>query len=253
MRVVCWNLSFGSRRDEAGHDRAWRFLLDDLHPDLALLQQARPPAWARGSIPCLAPEPDDPWASAIATTFSADQISPDDEDVLARLGGSIACARVTLQDGESLLAASVYTKAAPVSARDLRGVDADTIRRPGQDEAWYNDLAYAALRELTSGASFIVGGDWQTGRLLDERQERHSGAGREFFARAERDGWVECLRRFHDEEQRTLFRGDVPYQLDHVFCDHALAGRLKSCDVVPEPATALGLSDRAPIVMELDL
>jgi hypothetical protein len=40
-RVVSWNLNHGGKRDEQ-----WRFLLDHLDPDLALLQEVRqPPAW----------------------------------------------------------------------------------------------------------------------------------------------------------------------------------------------------------------
>lgn len=253
MKVMCWNLSFGPRGDGSAHEKAWRYVLEDVRPDLALVQQARPPDASGGSFRYVAPDPDDPWASVVATNLPVERVAAAPASVLARLGASIACTRVRLPGGEPAVVASVYTKAAPVSPKDLVGVDVQAVRRSGQDEVWHNDLAFAALVEVTEGSRFIVGGDWQTGRLLDERQERHGGAGREFFERAERDGWVECLRRFHEREQRTLFRGNVPYQLDHVFCDRGLAAQLTSCDVVPEPATSLGLSDRAPILMELDL
>jgi hypothetical protein len=37
-RVVSWNLNHGGNEDEQ-----WRFLLDELEPDLALLQEVRQP------------------------------------------------------------------------------------------------------------------------------------------------------------------------------------------------------------------
>ena len=250
MRVVSWNLGFAYRRDEQAQEKAWRYLLDEIDPDIAMLQQAVPPAWARDVRTVVLGEPPGRWGSAIVTKGLAAE--PVGAEGLRRLGADVVCARIGLPGGELALVASVYTKAAPLSAEDRAGVDIEGIRRSAQEEAWYNDLAYAILKELAADGRFIVGGDWQTGRLLD-RWERHRGAGEEFFARAERDGWAECLRRFHPEEQRTLFRGDRGYQFDHMFCDRELGARLRSCDVVPEPAAQLGLSDRAAIVMELDL
>jgi exonuclease III len=64
-------------------------------------------------------------------------------------------------------------------------------------------------------------------------------------------GWIECMRRFHEDEVRTWFReGDDHYQLDHVFCAPTLSEALSSCEVLPDAAERLALSDHAPVLVE---
>ena len=49
----------------------------------------------------------------------------------------------------------------------------------------------------------------------------------EWFDYVAEAGWVDCRKRFHDEEQQTFFRkGAAPYQLDHLSVDPDSAERL---------------------------
>ena len=47
MRSVTWNMGFNDYAYRPRHDEAWRFLVDELHPDLALVQEAIVPEWAQ--------------------------------------------------------------------------------------------------------------------------------------------------------------------------------------------------------------
>jgi len=43
MRIISWNLGYWLHASQ--HDKAWDYLLNDLKPDLALLQEVKPPEW----------------------------------------------------------------------------------------------------------------------------------------------------------------------------------------------------------------
>jgi hypothetical protein len=45
MRIVTWNMDYWQHH--AVHAEAWHWLLDELDPDLALLQECVPPDWVR--------------------------------------------------------------------------------------------------------------------------------------------------------------------------------------------------------------
>ena len=251
MRVVSWNLGVAYSFKHC-HERAWHYLAA-LDPDIALLQEVKPPAWAseRWDLEMGAYKH---WGSAIVAKRGLGLTSAPGqrEGVLGHFGSYLATATVTPAAGVSLLVASVHTSARVVSQDALAGLDADAVRRPSVDVPWRNDLAYSAYRELAAGRRFLVSRDWNTARLWDKVYGGTGGA--EFFDRAVADGWVECHRKFHDTEGRTWFRGaEQPYQLDHAFCDPITAETLKSCEIDPYPVETLGLSDHAPLVMEFAL
>jgi hypothetical protein len=165
--------------------------------------------------------------------------------------GLLATGIVALPGGSSLLVGSVHAPIGPASVEELAGRDPEAVRTPRYKVPYRRDVAYAIYRDRVEGRRFIVGGDWNTTRLWDHY---HPGASEiDFFHRAERDGWVDCHRRFHPEgEGRTWFRGnDPPYQNDQVFCDPETATWLVSCGIDAHPVENLVLSDRAPLLLEL--
>ncbi len=244
VRIVSWNLgiAFHFRRS---HDRAWHYLAA-LDPDIALLQEVLPPAWARERWD-IEMRPVRDWGTAIAAKPGLKLRGVSDRN------GDSASGMVTLADGTELLVASVHTPIGKASPEYYAGLDPEAIKRPGQAAPFCSDVGYAIQRERVQGRRFLVSGDWNTARLWDQT---HPGTGQvDFFTRAEADGWVECYRRFHPKsEGRTWFRGrDAPYQMDHAFCDPATAERLISCEIYAHPAEMLRLSDHAPLVIDIDL
>lgn len=149
-----------------------------------------------------------------------------------------------------ILLASVHARAQPVPASWLEGLDVDRIRRSTLNDVFHNDFAFYGLADY-AGEDFIVAGDWNTARLVDKYAARWGLGGEAFFERAAQMGWIECMRRFHENEVRTWFReGNDRYQLDHIFCGSSLSETLSSCEVIPDAAERLELSDHAPVLVE---
>ena len=253
MRVVIWNLAANTvSRSRVAHERAWRYL-EDLDPDLALVQEVRPPDWVVTRPDwSIVHAPFRLWGSAIVAKTSLALAAYDgpsggvlDDD------GYLATGSLALPAGSPLIVGSVHTPIGPATAAELGERDPGSIRTPRYKVPYRRDLAYAIYRDRTRGQRFLVGGDWNIARLWDRH---HAGSSEvDFFHRAENDGWVDCYQRFHPEgEGRTWFRGDdPPYQNDHVFCDQETAARLVSCEIDAHPAKTLLLSDHAALVLEL--
>lgn len=64
MRVAVWNMSHWSRTEEHRRE-AWRVLRDELHADVALLQETCPPSDSGDSVVYRATGDTRPWGSAI--------------------------------------------------------------------------------------------------------------------------------------------------------------------------------------------
>jgi endonuclease/exonuclease/phosphatase family metal-dependent hydrolase len=238
------------RRRHALHDQAWHYLLG-LGPDLAFLQEAFPPAWARGQG-TLVQGAITRWGSVIfSPRFPLERVRPPEDSNLRALGDYLAYGVTTLPDGSDVFVSSVHAVARPASKAQLGSLDSATVARSSVGVPFVNDVVCAGLEKLLAGRRFIIAGDWNTARLWDTV---HGGtAGTEFFERAREWGWVECLAE-RNEEVQTWFRGtDHPYQLDHVFCAGPLHGQLQAVSVASEAATELELSDHAPLIVDFDV
>lgn len=104
-----------------------------------------------------------------------------------------------------------------------------------------------------AGRRFLVGGDWNISPEIWDGV--HPGATeRAFFDRARSDGWIDAREHLGLDELPTWHQPPYSsYQLDHVFADRQTADSLRSLEVDSHPAFELGLSDHAPVVLELDL
>jgi exonuclease III len=244
LRVVVWNMAANSvSRAHEVHERGWRHL-ERLDPDVALLQEAAVPAWARDRWTVHSPSPDR-WGSVVAakTTLGL-------EPAQADIPHALATATVGWTDGVDLLLISAYAPPVKATEAELGGRDPASVRLPRYRTVWSRDAAYAVARDAVR-PPFLVAGDWNTSPQLDDELHpwKHEG---DFFTRAADDGWVDCYRRFHDREGRSWFgAGHAPYQFDHAFCDPATATVLRSCEIDAHPAEDERLSDHAPLILEI--
>lgn len=254
MRIVTWNLgaAFGPYID--WHERAWHWLAA-LDADLALLQECVPPAWAHDLWTVLT-LPYTHWASALVAkpSLGIRAVTLGEGTLLGRFGSYLATGEMTLADGGSILVASVHTRAAEAPKWVTDGHDRTAIARSSVGVPWSNDVAFAGYLPLVAGRPFIIGGDWNTARYVDADGLPNS-EGVEFFRRAESAGWVELSVDADGLEGRTWYGSDAPrpYQPDHVFADAAVAASLRAQSIEAYPVERLGLSDHAPIVLELGL
>jgi hypothetical protein len=233
------------------HDRAWHWIAA-LDPDLALLQECVPPNWARERWTVLN-LPFRYWASAIVAKpeVQAQPIEPDPESLLGRFGSYLATATICGEGAEPLLVASVHTRAAESPVWVTDGHDRTAMARASVGTPWSNDVAFAAYDQMRAGRPFLIGGDWNTARWIDE-DGHPEPMGAEFFDRAAGRGWVDISLDETGREGRTWYGpgGPRPVQLDHLFADTATASSVSGYRIEPYPVEALGLSDHAPIILE---
>jgi hypothetical protein len=258
MRLVSWNMGAGYEPYIQWHDRAWRWLAT-LDADLALLQECVPPDWARERW-TFVNLPFQFWASAIVAkpTLGLRPLELDPSSLLGRFGSYLASGEMPTPEGSPMLVASVHTRAAEAPDWVTTGHDRNAIARESVGVPWSNDVAFAGYRDLLAarpaGSRFLIGGDWNTARFVDE-QRVPKAEGAEFFQRSAEVGWREITLDADGHEGRTWYGpgGPLPYQPDHVFADAAIAKQVRTMEIEAYPVETLGLSDHAPLVLELEL
>ena len=258
MRIVTWNMQAAFGSDKEKHQRGWHYLAA-LDPDVALLQEVSPPEWAKQEwqIHYERAYRDRDWGSAVLVKDGLHSWSMNVPDHLRHPkheGSSVVLTEV--QAGmEKMIACSIYASAWKLKEEQLlelagRGVDLETLRYGGVKDIWPLYLIFDELGRVLQSHPFVLGGDFNAARLMDQFSYM-AGGNVDFFSRIESSGFHNMLGPFHEGEVRTYFKENKqPYQLDHMYCDATLLSRLKDCRVVDHPAAVLDLSDHAPVVAE---
>ena len=255
MRVVSWNMAAGFGRNELRHERAWRFL-QSVDPDFALLQEVDPPEWAIGHwderFVFAERRSTNKWGTAILSRdMKLTRYEPDATTAprLTALYGSAVVAIAKMP--EPLWLASMHSDAYPVSAERLAALAHDDVVRCREDAIWELELYAGELIKVFAGSRFIAGGDINSGLLFDEKYG-HWRNNWKLFENLAAHGFIDTRR--SSEEQRTFFQPNrAEYQLDHVFADATTAAAVADWSVWTLPAVELGLSDHAPVVIEIQL
>lgn len=258
MRLLVWNMNYAFGGQER-QDGAWKHLLARADFDVALLQETRePPEWTREAFPYSVWRPKHadarrrtPWGCAVLSKrLELEPYEPDETfPGLRASAGATAIARVATDP--TWLASVHFSHQAlrPEALAEVGSRGTEVTTRNGK--SWEIDVLPDELHRVFEDESFVWGGDLNS----DERMDDVSG----FFGghRRMRDTWrasgaVSLRARFHDESQQTYFKqGSIRNELDHVFADESTAERAAGWWVDPEPATVLGLSDHAPILVYL--
>lgn len=255
VKVASWNMGYWQHR--AQHENAWRYLIEKIQPAIALVQEAVVPEWVEEAYKVVSIPAYDKyqWGSAVISKYQTEdsiditQLEPKLSDHILGYKGQIVGVKLSV-GCESFAVISVHAPAVTVPMRDIPSDMHEVIKLNLNSYIWRADVLYGALRHLPQNVDrFIVGGDWNTSRLFDEKYGPRGN--QEFFDRMESAGLRECFRRVHPSEIQTWYRdGDAGYQLDHFFCDARTYEQLEYCEVDPTPALD-GLSDHAPIKMKI--
>lgn len=249
MRVLVWNMAGAFGYTRARHDLAWRYVQKH-DPEIALLQEAVPPTWARQHWPSIAWTPTYglKWGTAIVTRAGGlEQRSPSaDFPWLTQLAGCVTVARTT--DGEPRWLASIHSSASSVKPDRLRLHDSDAVPRCDPEKIWEIELIAFELKRLFASDLFLCGGDINSALLFDTHR-KGKVSNRRLFDNLRSAGFVDLRLRHYEAEQQTYFKKRMgPYQLDHVFADEVTEKRVDSWRVLSEAVTAdRPLSDHAPI------
>jgi endonuclease/exonuclease/phosphatase family metal-dependent hydrolase len=257
MKIICWNLGYAAGRwrdDPTLHDRAWHWIAS-VDPDLAFLQETDPPTWARERWEVLS-LPHSFWASALVGRrgITVHAATLPTGGVLERARAYLATAELELATGERLLVSSVHAPSRMAPQWGHPGYERSAIARASVGEPRWNDVMFAGFRELVEGRRFLLAGDWNTSRWLDANGVA-APAGQEFFDRVSAAGWVELSVDANGREGKSWYGSTNPRvsQPDHVFADATTAAGLRAFRIDAYPVEAHGLSDHAPLVLDLDL
>lgn len=226
MRVVSWNLGHNSPEYRARHDDAWRYLLEELHPDVALVQEAVPPEGLDRSLVFAKPWARRAWGSAVITAPGRIR-----KGFTETSGGPVVVAE--LDDG--MIMASIH-------ARVVKGRTIPTLRK-----------TIKTLSPRLEDRLFAVGGDLNTARGAEDIWP---GRGHlEFFESLTGIGLYDCYSELNEHTEKQSFWGRTsPHalQLDHLFVDMATGaqGKVTKCEIL-DTDEIRRLSDHGPVVAEI--
>jgi|SRR5687768_6550127 len=233
MKIVTWNMKWG------GKEETWEYLKDKIAPDLAFLQEARPPSIIPSThlVYQRIPSGKYTWGSAI---YSPKQ--PVIELSVVGHEGWVVAGEMTLPNGMQVVVVSVHAS--------LVSSTKEGYVFPNLDNLFRRDL-----QPLLHNREFILGADLNASRLygkLHSLKYYPSDVHGEFFDWIESNGFVNCHRKFHDSEEQTVYSSNTktPYQIDYLFVSEGLSPFVASCEVLKNSET-LKLSDHTPVVLEL--
>ncbi len=226
MKIVTWNMDCW-KRDVSRHDEAWAYLVEELRPDIALLQEVRPPASFEGNnLLYTAIGGSRRWGSAIFTNGLPIHGIP-----IENHKGWVVAGEILLPNNSKAVAVSIHA----------RFIEREVFPHLNY---LFDDLS-PVLEEQT----FIVGGDLNAARLIDEVYGTRCDS--EFFDRIESSGFFNCHRKFHAKEQQTFWgKTKYPYQDDHLFVSEHLKEQVLSCDTL-DYERIRKLSDHSPVLAEI--
>lgn len=226
LRIVTWNMGCGWRGSKyrKRHAAAWDYLLQELRPDIALLQEC-----------LLSMLRDAPGASF---TQSCDAGKADAGTGIITWG--VAASRAvapTFPTGTYAVYARLGDLPRPIAVLSVHTYPGNGL---------HDDLA-SLTRWLPAAPEAIVAGDFNAARAL---RKKHPA----FFAGMRDAGFADAHWHQHEREVRSFWGHQAVngYQCDHFFVSHALLAGVRRCDVIDCSETR-ELSDHGPLVLELAL
>jgi len=235
IRVVTWNMGCGPTASQyrKSHGEAWDYLLRELHPDVALIQEA-----------------------LVAKIEEARQ---DHSVTVCDLGPGVTAGTAVLVRGLEVrgvpnvaISSHTYTATTEICtpAGPLTVVSVHVY--PGKEQ--HTDLKRLVdlLGSASGQQSVLVGGDFNAARHYDDV---HGGKKyKTFFAAMEEAGLHDVHWGIHGREVQSFWGHQTtePYQDDHFFITKAWSAHIHSCNVVDNEVFRR-VSDHGPVMLELDI
>lgn len=244
MRVITWNMNYWER--PATHGEAWGFLLSELRPDIALVQEARVPdgtgyevLWTKALNGRSLKE--SVWGSAILSRVGKPEtkFTLSAADIAAR--GAVQIASCTIAGLGKTTLANIHSRLGKGKVKVI-----PNLRRTFE-------VVTCALQDR-----FIVGGDLNTARLLGKvypKEYLHAA----FWDEVDSGKLKESLPGGLEERRSYWGHGDYNtgptgnmLQDDHLFFDAETIQHVSECRVW-DTRKVRALSDHGPVVVDLKL
>jgi len=226
MRFVTWNMGCGPGSTYAPtHQAAWRYLLETLKPDVALVQEA-----LLSSEPLVRPFGSFVWSKTRPRASGT--------GIFVRSGVDFSPIEVSI-DGSYAAALRVAVRGVPTDVVSLH-VGPETRRNLETLRAWLED-------HVLPDNPFVVGGDLNSSRSF---APWHSA----YLTGLSTLGLHDCHWSLHKKESPSFWgrqSAGARYQDDHFFTNRSLGQFARVCEVVDNENTRR-FSDHGPLTLELD-
>ena len=235
IRVVTWNMGCGPKASpyRKSHGEAWNYLLCELHPDIALIQEA------------LVEKIEEPRQDYSVTVCDLGPGVTAGTAVLVRGLEVRRVPNISVSSHTYTATTKIYTPAGPLTVVSVHVY-------PGKEQ--HTDLKRLVdLVDRASGQqSVLVGGDFNAARHFDDVYGGKKY--KTFFAAMEEAGLHDVHWGIHGREVQSFWGHQTtePYQDDHFFITKAWSTRIRSCNVVDNEVVRR-VSDHGPVVLELDV
>ena len=261
MRVITWNM-----RRATETSAAWK-ILDDLNPDIALLQEV-------SSVPKnIKKLYDIKFQKAVGKTGKPQQFGTAifvkgkilDELPLSSkydwvnreleyFAGNLVSCIVKPNGYPKINIISVHSPAWPMDISKYPSNDVAKVKLKQNPKLWVTEILWSALKNANlKDVPWIVGGDLNSSETFDLT---FSSGNREILDRMESLGFTECLRKYNNKLTPTFRNpsdGKLIHQIDHLFVTDSLYSILKNC-IVGDKSVIFGesVSDHLPIIADFD-
>ena len=255
MRVLIWNMAGAGFHTGAPHSAAWEWLRNEASFDVAMLQEAIPPAGLDSSFATALfrsrfPAQGLAWGNCILAheyDYNYRLLEPTQ---VAWAASSMNAALIAEPVGDLPVLVNVHSNAKPIAKFPRE----EFIRAGGlachSSKVWEIEVLAHQIRPVLDGRRFVLGGDLNAGLLLDEVYGYKNNEN--LWNNLAAQGYLDLRTRHSATEQQTFFRDKTnPYQLDHFFGDPTTEASVKHWAVLTEVAQDLKLSDHAPVVIDL--
>ncbi len=243
LKMATWNMGYWQHPKI--HEKAWDYLFNEISPDIALVQEARPPGNTAFQGCIWKPVKrvsgkEEKWGSGVLTK----SLPLKELEFRNCHPGALVGAEVELPGNKVLSAFSLY------GLLD-EGYATTTVHR------MLSDLTFILMGKgeyKGKNRNVLLGGDLNISVQWDEKygkEARYTHAHKLCFDRIEDFGLTSCFSKNAEYVQTLRYaRSNVPWQNDYLFTSKDL--KAESCNVISDPKI-FPLSDHNPVVIELSL
>ena len=238
LTFLTWNMDHW-KRTKKQRSTAWKYLTENIHFGVALLQECVPPHEMNNHNNVIYREigGNRKWGSAVVTfDFPVREL-----EFKNTYPGAVVAAEVFLPDDTVITAISLY------GVIDSDGYVTVSLHK------MLSDLT-PLLHGERSKRWFIIGGDLNVSLQWDEQYKNRDPAHKIVFDRLEDFGLVNCTYQYYQGHIKTNRhpRSKIPWQNDYIFASKKISDKLFSCHVI-ENEMIRELSDHNPVVTIFNL
>lgn len=237
MKIITWNLDYWKRTPEQ-RTNAWNYLFNNLNPDIALMQEIKPPEMQMDNRSFLYHEIDGKrkWGTALYSKYPIQKEIYSNKSYPGASG--LITAEININDSITVTVINIYGQL------DCNNYATTTMHHILSD--------LTPILDHKGKRNIILGGDFNVSKQFDEKYNGPSH--RIVFERIEDFGLINCTLKFYSKHVQTHVNNKSKYewQDDYFFVSNNIENKISNCEVIAsEPM--LEFSDHYPVMIEFKI